>query len=143
MIDDVRITLEAPDLIPERQHVGDAGADLKAAEDAVIYPGENRTIPSGVRAAIPYRYVGLVFPRSGLATKHGLRLANCVGVIDCQYRGDIGLCVYNDSDAPKIIRRGDRVAQLVIVPVELPNFEVVETLPETDRGENGFGSTGV
>lgn len=143
VLDDIRITLTSPDLLPVRAHEGDAGADLKAAEDTIIPPGEYRTIPSGVRIAVPFRHVGLVFSRSGLAVKNGLRLANCVGVIDHGYTGEIGLPLYNDSDTPRIVRRGDRVAQLVLLPVELPFFDVVEALPETKRGTGGFGSTGI
>ena len=142
-MDDIRITLSHPDLIPQRKHAGDAGADLKAAEDCIIPPGECRNIPTGVRIAIPYKHVGMVFPRSGLAVKQSLRLANCVGVIDCQYRGEIGVPLYNDGKEVRFVLKGDRIAQLVIQSVELPEFYVVDSLPETARGEGGFGSTGV
>ena len=142
-MDDIRITLSHPDLMPQRKHAGDAGADLKAAEDVAIPPGECRNIPTGVRIAIPYKHVGLVFPRSGLAVKQSLRLANCVGVIDCQYRGEIGVPLYNDGKEVRLVLKGDRIAQLVIQSVELPEFDVVDGLPETARGEGGFGSTGV
>ena len=143
MLDDIRIVLEHPDLMPERKHVGDAGADLKAAEDAIIPPGECRNIPSGVRIAIPHGYVGLVFGRSGLAVKQSLRLANSVGVIDSPYRGVIGVPLHNDGAVPRVVRRGDRIAQIVFIAVEYPGFEAVDSLPGTGRGAGGFGSTGV
>lgn len=143
MNDPIRITVEQPWLLPVRKHEGDAGADLKAKEMAEIEPGECVNVGTGVRIAIPYGYVGLMFPRSGLATKEGLRLGNCVGVIDCQYRGEIGVPLYNDAKEARAINQGDRIAQLVIVPVELPEFLVVDKLPQSDRGEGGFGSTGV
>ena len=141
VLDDIRITLTSPDLLPVRAHEGDAGADLKAAEDTIIPPGEYRTIPSGVRIAVPFRHVGLVFSRSGLAVKNGLRLANCVGVIDHGYTGEIGLPLYNDSDAPRIVRRGDRVAQLVLLPVELPFLTWKPS--RNGKGNGRFGSTGI
>jgi dUTP pyrophosphatase len=141
--DPIRITVEEPWLVPARQYPGDAGADLKAKEIAFIEPGECEVVGTGVAIAIPYGYAGLVFPRSGLATKEGLRLANCVGVIDHQYRDEIKVPLYNDSGQTRAVSRGERVAQLVILPIELPEFLVVDSLPPTDRGKGGFGSTGV
>ena len=142
MIDDLQITVSSPDLTPKRAYKGDAGADLMASEDVLIYPGETVAVGTGVSALIPYHYVGLVFARSGLAIKHSVWMANGVGVIDHQYRGEIKAILHNGGSGPYQVRRGDRIAQLVIMYVELPGFYVRDTLPETDRGDNGFGSTG-
>ena len=142
MIDDLQITVSSPDLTPKRAYKGDAGADLMASEDVIIYPGETVAVGTGVSAMIPYHYVGLVFARSGLAMKHSVWMANGVGVIDHQYRGEIKAILHNGGDAPYQVRRGDRIAQLVIMYVELPGFYVRDALPETERGDNGFGSTG-
>lgn len=141
-MDDILIAIDSPEYLPERKNHGDAGADLRSRIDTDIHPGTTVNIPTGVRIAIPYGYVGLVFPRSGLATKQGLRLANCVGVIDCGYRGEIGVPLHNDSQEIRTIGQFDRIAQLVIIKTGLPGFLVVENLPESQRGECGFGSTG-
>ena len=141
-IDDILCTVDEIEFLPDRKNPGDAGADLKARCMAMIGPGETVNVPTGVRMAIPYGCVGLVFPRSGLATKQGLRLANCVGVIDSGYRGEIGVPLHNDSNEERTVRHGDRVAQLVLLPFLPMEFEQVDTLPETVRGEGGFGSIG-
>jgi dUTP pyrophosphatase len=141
--DPIRITVEQPWLLPVRKHEGDAGADLKAKEMAEIEPGECVNVGTGVRIAIPYGYAGLVFPRSGLATRKGIRLANSVGVVDSGYRDYIYVPLVNESDLVYRVSRGDRIAQLLIVPVALPGFMAVESLSETSRGEGGFGSTGI
>jgi len=144
MIDDVMVQLVGGIRhLPERKNQGDAGADLRSRINAIIPPGEYVNIPTGVKVVIPYEYVGLVFSRSGLATRCGLRLSNCVGVIDSGYRGEILVPLYNDSDEVQTVTEGDRIAQLLIMRVELPEFMAVEQLPESERGEGGFGSTGV
>ncbi|ADE57256.1 dUTP diphosphatase [Aminobacterium colombiense] len=142
-MDNLRIVVEDELFIPKRKNTGDAGADIKSAVDVVIQPGEACNIPAGFKIAIPYQYGGFIFPRSGLAYKHGIRLCNGVGVIDHQYRGEVMLPLRNDGMKPFAIQRGDRLAQLVILKVKLPGFVVVDALDETERGEGGFGSTGV
>jgi dUTP pyrophosphatase len=130
--------------LPRYQHAGDAGLDLHAAEDCVLAPGERRVIGTGIAVAIPEGYVGLTAPRSGLAARHGLTEANSPGVVDAGYRGEIKLIVTNlDRDTAIEIKRGDRIAQLLIVPVM--TVEVVETeeLPPSERGAGGLGSTGL
>lgn len=129
--------------LPAAHHPGDAGLDLCSAVDAVIEPGERVMIPTGVAVAIPDGHAGLVLPRSGLASKQGLTMANSPGLIDAGYRGEVICAAVNldREDAVKILV-GDRIAQLVIV--ELPAVEPawVDELPESIRGEGGFGSTG-
>ena len=137
----VRLRPEAQ--LPSAQHPGDAGLDLRAAIDAIVEPGERVMIPTGVAVAIPEGHAGLVLPRSGLASKHGLTMANSPGLIDAGYRGEIICATVNlDRDTPVKVRIGDRIAQLVVVA--LPDIEPAwaEGLPETRRGESGFGSTG-
>jgi dUTP pyrophosphatase len=129
--------------LPSAQHPGDAGLDLRAAIDAIVDPGARVMIPTGVAVAIPEGHAGLVLPRSGLASKHGLTMANSPGLIDAGYRGEVVCAAVNlDPDTPVKVRIGDRIAQLVIVA--LPDVEPVwaEALPETRRGDAGFGSTG-
>ena len=130
--------------IPEIQTSGSAGVDLHACIDKeiIIRPKETVKIPTGIAMAIPGGYGGFVFARSGLATKEGLAPANKVGVIDSDYRGEIIVALHNHSDEPAIISPGERIAQIVILSVHLPVFEEVEDLNETERGNNGFGSTG-
>ncbi len=142
-MDDIRITLEHPSLMPERKHVGDAGVDLKSAEGLVIEPGGIAVVSTGVRLAIPYGYAGFVVVRSGVSTNHGIVLMNQIGVIDHQYRGIVYLPLRNTGGEPFEIHFGDRIAQLVIQRVELPGFDIVEDLPQTARGAGGFGSTGI
>lgn len=143
MLDEILITVTEPDLVPVRGYDDDAGADLKAAHDAIVMPGATERVRTGVRCQIPHHYAGFIFARSGLASRHGIRPANCVGLIDPQFRGEIEVPVHNDSGETYRIRRGDRIAQLVFLYVELPAFKVVDSLPETERGAGGFGSTGV
>ena len=129
--------------LPQAQHPGDAGLDLRSAVEATVQPGERVMIPTGVAVAIPEGHAGLVLPRSGLAAKRGLTMANAPGLIDAGYRGEVICAAVNlDREQPVKILVGDRVAQLVIV--ELPRVEPtwVDELPETTRGEGGFGSTG-
>ena len=130
--------------LPAARHDGDAGLDLCSAVEAVVGPGERAMIPTGVAVAIPDGHAGLVLPRSGLASKRGLTLANSPGLIDAGYRGEVVCAVVNlDRDAKVEIGVGDRIAQLVIVelPSVVPGW--AESLPETTRGDGGFGSTGI
>lgn len=127
---------------PKRGTDGSAGYDLYSCDAAVVLPKKCCMITTGIAIEIPNGYVGLVFARSGLATKQGLRPANCVGVIDSDYRGEIKVCLYNDSNAVREVNFGDRIAQLVIVPYIYPELELSEALSDTERGEGGFGSTG-
>lgn len=128
--------------IPEYQTPAAAGADLVSTQTAYIHPGEVELIDTGWSMEIPEGYFGALFPRSGLATKNGLRLANCVGVIDSDYRGSVKVALYNDSDKIQVIHTGDRIAQLVIIPFVQPKIKVVQNLSDTIRGFGGFGSTG-
>lgn len=122
-----------------------AGADLYAATDydIIISPGETVKIDTGIAIAVPRGYFGAIFARSGLATKQGLRPANCVGVIDSDYRGPVIVALHNDKNEDQIIPAGSRIAQLAIIPVMRTDFNIVDELNETERGEGGFGSTGV
>jgi dUTP pyrophosphatase len=129
--------------LPVAQHPGDAGLDLRAAVDAVVDPGERAMVPTGVAVAIPEGHAGLVLPRSGLATRHGLTLANAPGLIDAGYRGELMCAVVNlDRSEPVKIARGERIAQLVIVKLPAVDPVWAEELPGSARGERGFGSTG-
>lgn len=129
--------------LPAYAHPGDAGLDLYAAQDATLGPGQRGLVGTGVAVAIPEGYVGLTTPRSGLAVRHGLSMVNAPGVIDSGYRGEIKLILVNlDPREPIAIGRGDRVAQLLIVPLAATELMEVDELPFSTRGEGGFGSTG-
>jgi dUTP pyrophosphatase len=129
--------------LPEHAHPGDAGLDLRSNVDVVVGPGERALVPTGVAVAIPEGHAGLVLPRSGLASRHGLTLANAPGLIDSGYRGELTCSVVNlDREAPVKIARGDRIAQLVVVPLAAVDPTWVDELPPSDRGKGGFGSTG-
>jgi dUTP pyrophosphatase len=129
--------------LPAIARPGDAGLDLRSNLDLVVQPGERAMIPTGVAVAIPEGHAGLVLPRSGLASRQGLTLANAPGLIDAGYRGEIICSVVNLDPGESVkIARGDRIAQLVIVPIAGVQPEWVEELPPSDRGEGGFGSTG-
>ena len=140
----VKIKMLDPDLpVPGYAHPSDAGADLHARESAVLQPGERALIRTGLAIALPHGYVGLVHPRSGLAAKHGITVVNAPGTVDAGYRGEIMVTLLNTDNANAFeVKRGDRIAQLVIQKVELAQFEQVETLDDTARGTGGFGSTG-
>ena len=128
---------------PRYARSGDAGLDLVAAEDVSLPPGGRTAIPTGIAVAIPEGYAGFVHARSGRALKEGLALANAPGLIDSGYRGEIKVIVVNLDPASTIdIKRGDKIAQLVVQAVESVKLEVVEELPGSARGEGGFGSTG-
>jgi dUTP pyrophosphatase len=129
--------------LPERAHPGDAGFDLRSAVDVEVQPGERSLVPTGLAVAIPEGHAGLVLPRSGLASRVGLTLANAPGLIDAGYRGEIVCAVVNlDRDSAVRIERGDRIAQLVIVALPEVEAVLVDELPRSSRGEGGFGSTG-
>jgi dUTP pyrophosphatase len=129
--------------MPAYAHPGDAGADLVAAVDVELAPGERAVVPTGVAIALPEGYAGFVHPRSGLAAKTGLSLVNAPGTIDAGYRGEIKVIVVNlDPREPIHLDRGDRIAQLVVQRVERADFVEVAELPESVRAEGGFGSTG-
>lgn len=121
-----------------------AGYDLYAAtaETVTIAPHSTSKIGTGICAELPEGTFGAIFARSGLATKQSLRPANCVGVVDQDYRGEIIVALHNDSDVEKTISAGERIAQLVVLPYTPVNFSIVEELSSTDRGSGGFGSTG-
>ena len=139
-------TLRESAVLPRRGSDFAAGYDLYAAPEGggsvPIAPHETAMIGTGLAAAIPAGYFGGIFARSGLASKQGLRPANCVGVIDSDYRGECTVALHNDTDEPRVIRSGDRIAQLVILPFLAAEFEEAGALPETERGTGGFGSTG-
>ncbi len=129
--------------VPARAHPGDAGLDLTAAEAGEVAPGARAAIGTGIAVAVPPGHAGLVLPRSGLARRHGVTLANSPGLIDAGYRGELVVTLVNLGDAPHRVEPGDRIAQLVLVPVELWGAAQVDELPPSDgRGEGGFGSTG-
>ena len=129
--------------VPSYARDGDAGADLTASAYALIPAGGRVLVKTGIKIAIPYGYVGLVHPRSGLALKHGITVLNTPGTIDSGYRGEVGVILYNSGDEHFIVNAGDRIAQLVIQKVSTVEFNTVDALTESDRGEGGFGSTGV
>ena len=129
--------------VPSYAHDGDAGLDLYAAVDVTLAPFERALVPTGIAAAIPEGHAGFVLPRSGLAARSGLSLVNAPGLIDSHYRGEIKVIAVNlDASTPIEIRRGDRIAQLVIQPVVRVEVKEVDSLDTTARGEGGFGSTG-
>jgi dUTP pyrophosphatase len=141
---DVLVTRLDPDIpLPAYARSGDAGADLAAAEDVDLAPGERAVVRTGIAVALPDGYAGFVHPRSGLAAKHGVTLVNAPGTIDSGYRGEIKVILLNtDPHQAVSLRRGDRIAQLVVQRVEKATFREVPALPESARGDNGFGSTG-
>ncbi len=134
-----------PDLpLPAYAHDGDAGLDLYAAEDVSLSPFERALVPTGIAVAIPEGYAGFVQPRSGLANRHGLSFVNTPGLIDSHYRGEIRVVAINlDPDQTLILRRGERIAQLVIQPIVRVDVVEATDLDETVRGESGFGSSGL
>ena len=130
--------------IPERGSDYAAGYDLFAniSENVEILPHETKLIGTGISCAVPEGYFGGVFARSGLSSKEGLRPANCVGVVDSDYRGEIKVALHNDSETPRTIVPNQKIAQFVVVPFLTVEFQEVAELDSTDRGESGFGSTG-
>lgn len=131
-------------IIPTRGSASAAGYDLYAAidDEAVVPPFETEKIGTGIAVEIPEGYFGAIFARSGLATKRGLRPANCVGVIDSDYRGEVIVALHNDSKYAKAVEKDERIAQLVIMPYSIVELQEVDDLTSTGRGTGGFGSTG-
>lgn len=129
--------------MPEYSHPGDAGADLLAAEAVELAPGARATVGTGVSIALPDGYVAFVVPRSGLAAKHGITIVNSPGTVDAGYRGEIRVTLLNtDTSVAYPVAIGDRIAQLIVMPVSRARFVPVQRLPGSARGESGFGSTG-
>ncbi len=142
----VRLDLELP--LPSRAHAGDAGVDLYSAQDVELAPGQRALVPTGIAVAIPFGMVGLVHPRSGLAARVGLSIVNSPGTIDSGFRGEVKVALINlDPSAPIMVNRGDRIAQLLVQRVELPELVEVSSfdeagLADTSRGDGGHGSSG-
>lgn len=142
----VRLDRDLP--LPSRAHDGDAGVDLYSAQDVELAPGRRALVPTGIAVAIPRGMVGLIHPRSGLAARVGLSIVNSPGTVDAGYRGEIKVSLINlDPAAPIVIRRGDRIAQLLVQRVELPELVEVTSfdeagLADTTRGDGGHGSSG-
>jgi dUTP pyrophosphatase len=128
---------------PARSRPGDAGYDLRCVEAFTLAPGERRVVPTGVAIALPDGVAGLVVPRSGLAARHGLSVVNGPGLVDPNYRGELRVVLVNLGDEPFAAQAGDRIAQLLLVPFVAPGLRVVDTLPDSERGADGFGSSGV
>ena len=141
---DVLLTRVDPEVpVPAYARSGDAGVDLVTTSDLELAPGERALVGTGVAIALPNGYAGFVHPRSGLATKAGLSVVNAPGTVDAGYRGEIKVCLINhDRQVPISLRRGDRIAQLVVQKVERVVFREVRDLPESSRGVDGYGSTG-
>ncbi len=127
---------------PRHAHEGDGGVDLYAREPASLAPGGRAKVSTGIAVAIPVGYAGLVVPRSGLAARHGVGVTNGPGLIDAGYRGEVAVLLVNHGSEPVEIARGDRVAQLMVVPVVVQELIEVDELPESFRAAGGFGSTG-
>jgi dUTP pyrophosphatase len=135
-----RLDPEIP--LPRHAHPGDGGVDLHAAAAARIEPGERVLVPAGIGVAIPAGYAGLVTPRSGLAWNHGVTVVNGPGLVDSGYRGELKVTLINSGAEPYQVEYGERIAQLVVVPVVTQQLVEVEVLPASTRGESGYGSTG-
>ncbi|WP_181310733.1 dUTP diphosphatase [Nocardioides campestrisoli] len=141
---DVPVLRLDPDLpLPAYAHPGDAGADLCSTVDLVLAPGERALVPTGIALALPPGHVALIHPRSGLAARHGVSIVNTPGTVDAGYRGEIKVLLVNhDPGEPVELRRGDRIAQLVVQRFEHARFVEVDELPGSSRGAGGYGSTG-
>lgn len=143
MAESVEVLITAS-ILPSYAHPGDAGADLHSAQALVLAPGERALVGTGVSIALPDGFAAFVVPRSGLAFKHGITIVNAPGTVDAGYRGEIKVTLLNtDRTAPYAIAVGDRIAQIIIMPVSRATFIPVDRLPGSQRGENGFGSTGL
>lgn len=128
---------------PTYEHPGDAGLDLSTTIDITLAPGQRQVVPTGIAVALPAEHVGFVVPRSGLAARSGVSLVNAPGTIDAGYRGEIKVVLVNHDPADSVsLRRGDRIAQLVVMPVSSVHCTVVDSLPDSSRGVGGLGSTG-
>lgn len=132
-------------ITPFRATVFSAGADIYAClnEDITLCPGGRTLIPTGIALAVPNGYGGFVFPRSGNASKFGISLSNCVGVIDSDYRGEVKIPLINHGSESYTVKNGDRIAQLIIMPIDLCDFTECDNLEKTQRSDGGFGSTGI
>jgi len=140
--DSVEVLISAGQ-VPVYSHPGDAGADLVAAEAVELAPGQRATVGTGVSIALPDGFAAFVVPRSGLAAKHGITIVNSPGTVDAGYRGEIRVTLLNtDTSVAYPVAVGDRIAQLIVMPVSRVSFIPVETLPGSHRGDSGFGSTG-
>ena len=142
MTETVDVLIIAPE-VPAYAHPGDAGADLVTTQDVVLEPGQRAMVPTGVAIALPAGYAAFVHPRSGLAHRFGVGVVNAPGPVDAGYRGEIKVLLVNHDRTDTVrLRRGDRIAQLVVQRVELARFTEVRDLPESARGDGGYGSTG-
>ena len=130
------------DLLPAKAHADDAAFDLRSRCDMIVPVNKSTLVPTGVFIELPVNYEAQVRPRSGLALKHNITLTNSPGTIDAGYRGEVGVIMFNHGPEEFAIKRGDRIAQMVIAELPVVELETVETLSATDRGEGGFGSTG-
>lgn len=130
-------------VLPAYAHPSDAGMDLRSVDDLVIAPGKRALVHTGLVMLLPPMYEAQVRPRSGLALKHGVTVLNTPGTIDSGYRGEVGVILANFGDQDFAVSKGDKIAQVVIAPVTQPVVEETEIIDETDRGEGGFGSTGM
>lgn len=143
MAESVEVLITAQS-VPSYSHPGDAGADLSSSEALTLAPGQRATVGTGVSIALPAGYVAFIVPRSGLAAKHGITVVNSPGTVDAGYRGEIKVTLLNtDSSDSFEIAIGDRIAQMIVMPVTQARFIHVEKLPVSERGESGFGSTGL
>jgi dUTP pyrophosphatase len=145
LTDELQVRLLQPGAsAPRRAHEHDAGYDLACLEDFTLWPSRRRTVGTGVAIALPAGVAGLVTPRSGLASRHGITIVNAPGLVDPGYRGELRVTLLNTGDAPYAARVGDRIAQLLLVPFVAPEVRVVEALADApdERGELGFGSSG-
>jgi dUTP pyrophosphatase len=127
---------------PARTRSGDAGYDLRSVEAVTLPPGGRHAVATGLALALPPGVAGLVTPRSGLAARHGITCLNAPGLVDPDYRGEVKVILHNAGEEPFHVEPGDRIAQLLLVVYDSPTLRVVDALPETDRGEAGFGSSG-
>jgi len=142
VVDDIEVLIASGE-VPQYAHPGDAGADLHSAESLTLAPGGRATVGTGVTIALPNGFAAFVVPRSGLAARHGITIVNSPGTVDAGYRGEIRVTLLNtDPEHPFDIAIGDRIAQLIVMPVSRARFIPVESLPGSHRGESGFGSTG-
>lgn len=138
----IHYQLEAGAKPPVRKHAGDAGADISSNEDVMVPPMGYCTVRTGLHVQIPYGFVGLIHPRSGLARNYGVTVLNTPGTVDAGYTGEVQVVLYNASRDPFYVHEGDRIAQLLVQAVELPEF-IDQPFVESERGNDGFGSTGV
>jgi dUTP pyrophosphatase len=142
-VDELCVRLLRPDARPPaRTRAGDAGFDLSAVEDFALAPGERAVVGTGVAIALPPGVAGLVVPRSGLAARHGISVVNGPGLVDPEYRGELRVILVNLGEEPFAGHAGDRIAQLLLVPFAAPAVRLVDELAATERGEDGFGSSG-